>query len=218
MPSRYVIRSFAESSYYHVFNRGVEKRTIFEDPEDFKIFKYYIFVYLAPLEKVLAIYPNLPLRLRPKNLSNELDLITYCLMPNHFHLLLKQTTKDAISKFMQRITDGYTRYFNNKNKRVGSLVEGPFKAAHIDSDNLLLHISRYIHLNPLVSGLIKDDLQSYPWSSFPAYLNQNQDNLIKKDEILNHFASTKDFEKFVLDQAEYAKELEKIKHAMIEAE
>lgn len=218
MPSKHVIRSFAENSYYHVFNRGVEKRTIFEDPGDYKIFKYYMFIYLAPLEKVLSVYPHLPLRLRPKNLSSELDLITYCLMPNHFHLLLKQTTKDAISKFMKQITDAYTRYFNNKNKRVGSLVQGPFKAAQIDSDNLLLHISRYIHLNPLVSGVIKDNLQSYPWSSFPAYLNQNQDNLIKKDEILNHFASTKDFEKFVLDQAEYAKELEKIKHAMIEAE
>jgi len=215
MPSPYIVRSFAENHIYHVFSRGLGKHPILKDEEDYKMFKYYLFIYLTPLEKVLSVYPQLPLRLHSKNLSEEIDLIAYCLMPNHFHLLIKQNTRDSISKLLKQISNAYTRYFNIKYKRSGSLTEGRFKAVMVTSDSLLLHINRYIHLNPLVAGLVTE-LRDYPWSSYIEYVGKSKENLTEKATILKHFRSTEDYEKFILDQADYAKQLAKIKHATID--
>src|SRR4030042_4414876 len=145
MPAKNVVRDFSENSFYHIFNRGVEKRDIFLDQQDHKIFIYYLTVYLYPLPKVLEVYPKLPIRLHNKNLSQEVEILSYCLMPNHFHLLLKQNTVNGISKLLKQLTNAYTFYFNQKYKRVGGLVQGRFKAVKILNDELLLHISRYIH-------------------------------------------------------------------------
>lgn len=215
MPSRYVIRSFSENSYYHIFNRGVEKRQIFQENQDYQIFKYYLFIYLQPIKSVLTKYPSLPLRLQAKNLNTELDLISYCLMPNHFHLLLKQVSIDTISKFLKQITNAYTEYFNKKYQRTGALMEGRFKSVLINSDNLLIHTSRYIHLNPFTANLVRN-LKNYQWSSYPEYLNDTENNLCKKKIILDQFPSHSQYEQFVLNQANYAKELEKIKHLTID--
>ena len=215
MPSRYVIRSFAENQYYHVFNRGVEKRKVFLDTQDYKIFIYYLFIYLTPLKEVLKKYPTLPIHLQNKNLSGEINLVCYCLMPNHFHLLLKQQSKDGVSKFMKQLTNAYTRYFNHKYKRVGGLVQGRFKAVLIEKDELLTYVSRYIHLNPLISGLTKK-LENYQWSSHLDYVGESSKTFIFKDPVLSMFLSTQDYKKFVLDQISYAKELDKIKHLMLD--
>ena len=215
MPSKFVIRSFSENSYYHIFNRGVEKRNIFEDKQDYQIFKYYLFIYLLPLETVLAKYPQLPLRLQARNLNGQVDLIAYCLMPNHFHLLLKQANKDSISRFMKQLTNAHTEYFNKKYHRDGGLVQGRFKAALINSEPLLLHISRYIHLNPLVAKLI-NNLQDYPWSSYLDYFSDSKYSLCKTEIILQQFSSKDTYKQFILDQIEYAKELNKIKHLTVD--
>lgn len=215
MPSKYVIRNFTENQHYHVFNRGVEKRKIFLDNQDYNIFLYYLFIYLVPLEEVLKKYPLLPIHLQSKNLSKELSLVSYCLMPNHFHLLLKQESKDAVSRFMKQVTNAYTRYFNHKYKRVGGLVQGRFKAVLIVKDELLLHISRYIHLNPVISNLIKD-LEDYRWSSYLDYISKSSKSFISKDLILGSFPFPQEYKKFVLDQVSYAKELDKIKDLLLE--
>ncbi|MDP2585481.1 MAG: transposase [Candidatus Levybacteria bacterium] len=240
MPSKYVVRNFAEDSYYHIFNRGVEKRNIFLDEKDYRFFEIYLSIYLQPLKKVLEKHPDLPLRLHNKNLSEEVELIAYCLMPNHFHLLLKQKTKDGISKLMKQMSNAYTLYFNQKHKRVGGLMQGRFKAVPILEDRLLIHIARYIHLNPVASGLTRD-LNTYRWSSYPDYLGKSStffspstDSYGKprsfgkvldkeaflpcsKDEILGHFKSIEDFKKFHEDQIDYAKKLNSIKHIAIES-
>ena len=215
MPSKYVVRNFAEDSYYHIFNRGVEKRKIFLEDKDFLFFQTYLFIYLQPLKKVLEKHPDLPLRLHSKNLSKEVSLIAYCMMPNHFHLLLKQKTKNGISKLMKQISNAYTLYFNQKHKRVGGLMQGRFKAVPILKDNQLIHVARYIHLNPIASNLTQD-LNSYKWSSYPDYLGKDTYLSSSKDEILSHFKSVGNFEKFHKDQIDYAKELDKIKHLVIE--
>lgn len=215
MPSRYIIREFAENQYYHVFNRGLEKRSIFVDIGDYKIFKYYIFIYLATPDVILNAYPQLPIKLQNKNLHQELELITYCLMPNHFHFLLKQTSPNAISKFMKQLINAYTRYFNNKYQRSGNLFQGRFKAIRISTDELLLHISRYIHLNPLVANIVKN-LKEYPWSSYTSFIETNKDDICKKEVILSHFSKSNTYENFVLDQANYAKTLHQIKHLTID--
>ena len=201
--------------YYHVFNRGVEKRNIFEDEQDYNIFKYYLSIYLLPKEIIAQKFDKVPLRLLNKNLNDQLELLAYCLMPNHFHLLLKQLTTDAISRFMKQLTNAYTFYFNNKHDRVGGLMQGRFKAVLIDSDEQLLHVSRYIHLNPITAQLT-NELGNYFWSSYPSYTNVTSDPLVKKGTILDQFNSSKDYKRFVSDQEDYAKELDKSKHLFIE--
>lgn len=215
MPSKYVVRNFTEDAYYHVFNRGVEKRDIFLEEKDYRFFQTYLFIYLHPLKKVLEKHPDLPLRLYNKNLSQEVELLGYCLMPNHFHLLLKQKTKHGISKLMKQLTNAYTLFFNQKNKRVGGLMQGRFKAAQIMDDNLFVHILRYIHLNPVASNLTQD-LGNYKWSSYPDYLGKETDLPCSKDEILSYFPSIDAFEKFHEDQVGYSKDLHRIKHLSIE--
>lgn len=217
MPSRYVIRNFSENKIYHVFNRGVEKRKIFMDEQDYNMFSYYLFIYVAPLEKILQKYPLLPLRLQGKNLSGEIEITSYCLMPNHFHLLLKQNNKDSISKFIKQLTNAYTLYFNQKYKRVGGLMQGRFKAVDIDKDDLLIHVSRYIHLNPVTAGLTKD-IKNYKWSSLNDYLDNLDNYILNKNIILSYFSSPKDYRNFVLDQVGYAKNLEAIEHLLLDGD
>ena len=225
MPSKYVVRNFAEDSYYHVFNRGVEKRNIFLEESDYLNFIYYLFAYLQPIEKVVEKYPDTPTRLYGKNLSEEVELVAYCLMPNHFHLLLKQNTKDGVSKLLKQLTNAYTLYFNQKNDRVGGLMQGRFRAVGIDNESLFIHLVRYIHLNPVVSpahrslgegGGITQDLNSYRWSSYGDYLGQSAELPSSKSKILSYFPSVGAFKGFHEDQIDYAKDLEKIKHLAID--
>ena len=215
MPAKYVVRDFSENSYYHVFNRGVEKRKIFLDEQDYNLFTYYLLIYLLPLDKVLEIYPKLPLRLHNKNLSGEVELLSYCLMPNHFHLLFKQKSKNGITKLLKQITNGYTLYFNNKYNRVGGLMQGRFKAVRIPTDEALLHVSRYIHLNPIASSFVVD-LNDYEWSSYKDYIGKGDITFVSTNQILSFFNSNESYKEFMQDQIEYAKELEKIKHLVID--
>src|SRR5581483_5225636 len=207
MPSKYGVRNFEENGYYHIFNRGVEKRTIFLDEQDYRMFLYYLFIYLMPIKTVLRKYPLLPIRLYNKNLSSEIDLITYCLMPNHFHLLLFQKTDNGITKLMKQLTNAYTLYFNQKYKRVGGLMQGRFKAVRIETDDSLIHISRYIHLNPIVSE-ITDNLETYKWSSYYDYTSKNTEVLSKPEIVLTAFKSVNEYKQFLLDQMDYGRELE----------
>lgn len=215
MPSKNVVRNFAPDAYYHVFNRGVEKRVIFLDTEDYQIFLYYLRVYLLPLEKLLILYPELPLRFYSKNLSEEVKLISYCLMPNHFHFLLLQKTQNGISRFIKQLTNAYTQYFNQKYQRVGGLMQGRFKAIAVETDEYLLQLSRYIHLNPIVGNLTQN-LKDYPWSSYAEYSEPRNLRLCSTTTLLDFFKSAKEYEQFVLDQAGYAEEIDKIANLLLE--
>lgn len=215
MPSKYRIREFAEDQHYHLFNRGIQKTKIFLDDQDYQIFLYYVKVYLADPKILINKYPQLPIRLQGKNLNHVLNLIAYCFMPNHFHFLLKQSTKDAVSRFMKQLLNAYTFYFNEKYARTGPLFEGRYKAVRISSEELLLHITRYIHLNPVVSGLTNKS-ESYRWSSHKDYMTNLDGEIVKTKTVLNFFKTQKDFQKFVEDQVSYGKELENIKHLIID--
>lgn len=214
MPSKYVLRDFEEGAYYHVFNRGVEKRRIFLGIQDCKIFLYYLYIYSQPLEQVLKRYPDLPIRLWNKNLSVEIDLIAYCLMPNHFHILLRQNTKNGVSKFMKQVTNAFTEYFNKKYKRTGSLMQGPFKAVRVKNDEQLIHLSRYIHLNPVVSG-ISNHLPEHIWSSYHEYVEIKKDGLCKKSLVLGLMRNVS-YEDFVKDQIDYAKKIKQLEGLTID--
>ncbi|KKW06034.1 MAG: hypothetical protein UY40_C0004G0018 [candidate division CPR1 bacterium GW2011_GWC1_49_13] len=215
MPSKYVVRNFQENSFYHVFNQGVEKRPIFLDETDYATFLYYLTVYLLPIEKAAQMYPDTPVRLYEKNLTEEVKLIAYCLMPNHFHLLLKQETANGVSKLLKQLTNAYTLYFNQKYQRVGALMQGPFRAAPVTEDKLFIHLVRFIHLNPLVAGLI-GDLASYRWSSYNWYLGNQADIPTEKDKVLAFFPSVGALKGFHEDKTDYGKNLEKIKQLKID--
>ncbi len=184
MPSPNTIKTFTEDSYYHIYNRGVEKRRIFEDAQDYKTFLYYLKVYLSPLNVLQQEYPLLRINFVNNNLSEEVNLLAYCLMPNHFHLLLHQKTKSGIPKLMKQIATAYAMYFNKRYQRVGPLFQGIYKGVMVTTDEQLLHLSRYIHLNPTDRGA---SLQDFQWSSYKYYTQNEGPIWVKTSPILDFF-------------------------------
>jgi len=206
---------FINGEYYHIFNRGVDKRDIFSDRLDLNRFFQSMNefntlhpiggIYIASLRKHKQ---NENLVTTPERLVN---FICYCLNPNHFHFILRQITDRGIEKFMHRLGLGYTNYFNQKYKRSGSLFQGTFKANHIDSDEYLLYASSYVNLNNKIhrieNGLFK--------SSWEEYIRENKESILfcEKEVILNQFASPKNYMVFAeeaLLMAQEKKELEEI--------
>lgn len=215
--------AFANNYYYHVFNRGIDRREVFTDKREFlravETLKYYRFSSLKiKLSRFLKLTEEEKSKLLSKLAENKLvEIISFCLMPNHFHFLLKQLQDNGISKFLANFTNSYTKYFNTKHERNGPLFQGLFKAVFVETDEQLVHLSRYIHLNPSTSSIIEiDNLKDYQWSSFSEYLNLIKGEICATEEILGFFKNAKTYEKFVFDQASYAKELHKIKHLVLE--
>lgn len=216
---------FANEEVYHVWNRGVEHRPTFTAKSEYlralTTLDFYRFQNPGlRLSKVLLLQKEererffLDLRTEGKKL---VEVISYCLMPNHFHFLLKQKIKDGVPKFVSNFTNSYTRYFNTKEERIGPLFQGIFKAVHIENDNQLIHISRYIHLNPVVSFVIKEkDLDIYPWSSLVEFLGAKTERICNYEIILGLFPSKEKYRQFVHDQIDYAKALEMVKHLVLE--
>lgn len=209
MPSKNSIKVYLENGYYHIYNRGVEKRIIFEDNQDSSVFLSYLKEYLMPkdvesLHEALA-NPSTPRDVKQKiirllrlnNFSDKITLHAYCLMPNHFHLLIKQKEAQSIDVFMNSLCTRYTMYFNRKHKRVGRLYQGVYKAVTVENDEYLLHLSRYIHKQAFsVQG---DPLHNHP-SSFEDYLGAKHTEWVKPKNILDYFSRKNpqlDYESFV---------------------
>lgn len=198
MPQKNVLKTYSKGSCYHIYNRGVEKRTIFKDKQDYAVFLGYLKEYLSPPQDKEKLIKQFTLKgesfkglpRQPKNYSNEIDLLAYCLMPNHFHLLIKQNSDRAIENFMRSLLTRYSVYFNKRYDRVGSLFQGPYKAVLVNEESYLLHLSRYIHLNP--SEYSKNLVDNY--SSYSEYLGKRNTTWIKTEMILSFFSqSTNDF-------------------------
>lgn len=155
-----------------------------------------------------------------KNNPKLINIICFCFMPNHFHFLLKQMEGEGIANFMSNFQNSFTRYFNTKCERIGPIFQGSFKAVRIETEQQMLHVSRYIHLNPYSSFIVKSpsDTLDYPWSSFPEYINGRGESSCQKDIILSHFKEGKGYQNFVLDRADYQRSLESIKHLILEKE
>ncbi len=202
---------------YHVFNRGVAKLPIFEDRRDYsrllETLYYYQFQGPKPQFSQLKRFKDINFEKNKK----IVEIICYCLMPNHYHLMIKQLQDRGISEFINKISNSYTKYFNTRHNRVGPLLQGQFKAVRIEYDEQLIHVSRYIHLNPIVSFLVKD-LKEYPFSSYLSYIGLEKDKISNGELVLSMFKTKQKYEQFVLDQVEYGKSLESIKHMTIDAE
>lgn len=180
MPSRTV--PLVTGEYYHIYNRGVAYLPTYKRKRDYERFVLNLAYYQ---------HQNIPFKIsrllqlpqeERENVLSQLEkenektivLVCYALMPNHFHLLVRQEVDGGISSFMKHLADSYTRYFNTKYERVGPLYQGAFQAVRIETDEQLIHLSRYIHLNPIVSFLVTEkDFLVYPWSSMQFYLTKN---------------------------------------------
>lgn len=216
---------FANDEIYHVFNRGVEKRPTFIDKRELNraMLTLDFYRFAKPplkLSKLLVTPKDEQVKLLEKlkrDYKQLVEIICFCLMPNHFHFMLKQKVEKGISTFVSTFTNSYTRYFNTKHDRIGPLFEGIFKAVRIESDEQFIHVSRYIHLNPVSSFLIKpEELEDYEWSSYPEFLGLSDKKVVAKDLVLDFFPSVEAYKEFVLDQVDYARQLDLIKHLTVE--
>ncbi len=202
---------FAENEYYHIYNRGVEKRQIFFDEGDYKRFIFLLLLANSDTPVHLSNFKGVPLLEIPKG-DPIVEIGAWCLMPNHFHILLKEIKKSGISLFMKKLLTGYSMYFNTKKHRKGVLFDGTFKAKHLDDDNYLKYQYAYIHLNPI--GIIdngwkekkikniqkaKEFLLSYKYSSFQDYLEikRDENKILSIQGFPEYFGSFIDFEEMI---------------------
>lgn len=214
MPLRKVI--LATGEIYHVFNHSVHDLPIFKSKRAIDNFLEAARFYLSSTPPVkFSVYRKSKKTHLPDLSKPLVKIIAYCLMPNHFHLVLLQSMDNGIKIYLQKLLNSYSHYFNLKNKQKGPLFEGPFKAVRVTTEEQLLHLSRYIHLNP-VTAYLSEDPADYLYSSFPAYLGERSFLPIETSTILSCFHSAKKYEKFVLERKEYQRELDKIKHLLLE--
>jgi len=211
---------FSTDGYFHIYNRGIEKRRIFLEHNDYQ--RFLILLYLcnntAPVDLRDLLNEGLTFgeffNIERKNVLA--DIGAYCLMPNHIHLLIKSKNENGISLFMQKLFTGYTMYFNKKNKRTGRLFESTFKSNLADSDEYLKYLFAYIHLNPIKliepewkeNGIknfnkAKEFLNNYSWSSYNCYTKQKIDCILGAEEFPKYFENHKEFDDFVADWLKY---------------
>ena len=196
MPSRNVLKPYTSNTYYHIYNRGVEKRQIFLDDQDCHVFLRYIKLYLSPLDSIKKQSASgfVKSRFVHLNMSQNVELVCFALMPNHIHLLVKQVSEDGIIKFMRSLSTSYVMYFNKKYKRTGSLFQGTYKGIVIPTDDYMQHLSGYIHRNPMK---ITSNIDFLQYSSFPYYMEEREAEWLTKDSILQYFSTIQEYKEFV---------------------
>jgi len=208
----------ATGEVYHIYSKSIAGFVIFNNESEFSriinLIKYY------KLEKPPTKFSYFINHTEGGNLicdngDNLIDIIAYCIMPTHIHLILKQTKDNGISIFMRKVLDSYTRYFNTKHDRKGPLWESRFKRVFVKTDEQLLHLTRYLHLNPVTAYLV-DKPEKWHASSYKEYLFE----VVKGDEICNYSGILEidplDYKKFVEDRISYQRELAKIKDLILE--
>lgn len=200
MPGRNIYKDYVPENYYHIYNRGVNKQQIFRDEDDYVVFLSLLKRYLGGEES-----KTLGGRIHP-SFINEVELLAFCLMPTHFHLLIFQHNEIGMKDLLKSLGVSYAMYFNKRYKRKGPVFEQRYRASRISDDSYLLHISRYIHLNP-------DDYSRWSWSSLPYYLGKKKSEWLKPDRILEMFEA-EDYLEFVKDHKSLHDELEIIKHEL----
>lgn len=215
--------TFIDGGIYHVLNRAISNTSILTQKNDCQRFidlvKFLKFNPKIKFSRYKRLVLNGTQDIVPHQVWNEpvVDILALSLMPNHFHLLIRQLKKNGVQDFMRNLQNSYAKYYNIKSKRVGPLFQSAFKAVDIRTDEQFIHVSRYIHLNPVSSKLIEvKELENYPWTSFQYYMDSDNDELIDTRTILNIFKTNEEYKRFVLDHAGYQKKLQDIKHLVLE--
>lgn len=199
----------APGQYYHVFNRGNAKQIIFPNPEDYKFFILRLKLNLYPLD-------NDENSVRIQKLPpNSFSLVSYCLMPNHYHLLIRQNGDTPTSKLITKVCTSYSKYFNKKYGRIGHVFQDKFKQVTITENNYLNWLSCYIHQNPKVARLVSN-LEDYQWSSYNYYINGEGDLPCDKEPILCQFKNTQDYKCFVNESYDLIRENKMVEDIFID--
>jgi len=216
MPSRKI--PLVTDEYYHIYNRGFNKQKIFLSKYDyqraFETIQYYQFITPAfkfsYLNRLVAKQKK---KLLDQLINTQIDILAFCFMPNHFHFLIKQIKDNGILNSISKFSNSYSKYFNLIHEKKGPVFEGRFQAVKVSSNEQLLHLSRYIHLNPYTASIVKkiNDLKKFPYSSLKEYLHPHRFNLSQTDEILNQFKNKEEYLSFVNDHADHQKQLHLIK-------
>jgi putative transposase len=205
VPGKNTIKTYRSDYYYHVYNRGWNRGEIFLDTSDYEYFEYLLGRTLSPVQTKDAKGRTFTW------LRDKLELNAYCLMPNHFHMLVYQYEEQGVTKLIQSVCTAYTMYFNKKHKRRGPLFENRFKAVEIVRDNQLQHITRYIHLN-------HRDFRIWPHSSYADYLDSSRGrSWLAPQQILDIFDSTTQYQAFVLDYEAAQCERDQLKQELADA-
>ncbi len=181
---------FLPNNYYHVYNRGARKTIIFRNDRDY--------VFLLKLVKEQA-------------KKCDVTVIAYCLMDNHYHFILRQNGDAEISQFMQAIFNVYTKAFNDKYKQSGTLFEGPFKAIHVDRNEYLLHLCRYIHRNPLEASMVVKPEQ-WHYSNYAEFIGKRRGGLVDNDFVKINFGTSDAYEDFVMNYVPSEKIQKELRH------
>jgi len=205
--------TFSIHEYYHTYSRGTDKRLIFMDEEDRQRFTSLMFICNS--ERNVA-FRDTPIG-QPyvfERGDTLVDIGAYCLMPNHFHFLIREKVDGGITKFIKKILTSYSMYFNKKHKRTGTLFESRFKAKHVDSDEYLKYLFAYIHLNPVKlldpkwkefdiqnRAEAKEYIEKYRYSSYPEYIggHREESKIINRSVFPEYFAGVQDFDAFIKD-------------------
>jgi len=203
---------FSPGEVYHLTVRGVEQRQIFQDDTDRRRLRLLLPFCGLPEQRVNLSAVLRHARRRGENVRMPrllpgrrlLALLCYCFMPNHLHFLVREEVARGISRYMQRLLNSYARYFNVRYERSGPLFAGPFHSVHVEDDEQLLHVSRYIHLNPYVAGLVDDPL-AYPWSSLGEYIGSPVVQPVCDTELIHSLLSPPAYRRFVLSYAASAR-------------
>ncbi len=201
MPSRNVLKIDVAEHYYHVYARGASRQDIFLEPVDYEVYLKLFRRYLSNEE--IRDSAGTPYT----KLHESIELLCYCLMPNHFHLLVYQIDEGAMQRLMRGVMTAYSRYFNKKYQRSGSLFESRYKASLIASDASLFHISRYIHLNPKT-------WRNYPYSSLRYYAHPHSEDWLHEERIIDLFKNRTKYMEFVADYEAAKAVLDTIKHEL----
>lgn len=211
---------FATNEYYHIYNRGNDKKLIFLDDNDYARFLFLTLYFQGDYpfynigRYVLHLVKHRVFNMEEKMLCKILEkriveLVEFSLMPTHFHFLLHECVDTGISRYMQRVLNAYTKYFNAKYNRSGHLFQGPFNAVYVETNEQLLHLSAYIHRNPRELEEWKGKEHIYFWSSYQDYVGRNRwRELLKCEKILVQFKDLKEYQNFVDSSGVKEKELE----------
>jgi putative transposase len=197
-------RMFAAAEYYHLYNRGVRKSTIFHDARDYARF---LFLLLAcQLDEPIsnpAFYVNKLLKQKSLELDTQsgkkpFSLLAFALMPNHFHLMIYENEGGSTSRYMQRVLGGYSNYYNARYKTSGHVFQGKFQGVHINKESQFYYASAYIHRNPCELRAWSRKPEHYMWSSYQDYVFENRwgDHLDTKT-ILSYFKNPSAYYNYV---------------------
>lgn len=216
---------FTEGEYYHIFNRGVDKHEVFLHSHDYERFLLAMDLLNDENNGLMIEWRDYKKTNPQANLDDFLklgfrkreplvEIIAYCLNPNHFHFILKQAKEKGVEKFMHKIGISHTKYFNEKNKRSGSLFQGKFKATHIGSNEYLLYLSAYVNKNNFIHSYNNND--DWLYTSLHEYLGKRNGRIINKDIIMSQFNNSEEYNDFLNNNSVYMREKKELEKYLLE--